>query len=416
MFGILASSVVCVMLHGCLCTQWSIQMTENITAVSGSCIVVPCSFTVSPEYDTELHNTSVALWSRGVVGGPAVLKTDQTVAAGFKGKILGDIKSKNCTTVFTELPQGFKEALLFRVEGPANLKYTYPKELFISFQTGSAPQPVLSVSPRGEVRAGSTLTLKCRAIAPCPSLPPEVRLWPQMDGSNSSPQVYSEQGVMFVTVTESFTVTPNHYGLNVTCEVEYPRRNGRESHREAQSMTLNILYGPHNTRVLMSFPSPVPVGRLLNLSCLSEANPPVTSYNWYTVSGDQLVLRATGQELFLMTSWADRGLYVCEAISPNGQERSAILALEVETEGPQCSMVPYVLCGVLACLYVITLLVEIYKYKRSHSQPLYTFIVNILIMKMQPFLGVVGRGGVMRVGSIFVRIINATIVLWFHTV
>lgn len=89
--------------------------------------------------------------------------------------------------------------------------------------------------------------------------------------------------------------------------------------------------GPHNTRVMMSPASPVPVGRHVVLRCLSEANPPVTAYNWYAVGNTgQQVLRATGREMSLIVTSADKGLYVCEAISPQGQEKSGVVALEVE--------------------------------------------------------------------------------------
>ncbi|XP_062390083.1 B-cell receptor CD22-like isoform X2 [Sardina pilchardus] len=361
MFGILAPSVI-----GFILQEWFIQMPENITAISGSCIVIPCTFSFPAKYKTEV-NTSVALWTRGKVGGPAVLQSDTSPASGFEGEIVGDFKNKNCTTVFTELPLGFSEPLLFRVEGPSDLKYTYAKELFISFQRERPPRPVLSLSPSGGLRPGKTLTVTCRASAPCPSLLPEVRLELEMDQSQqSSVQVHSEQGVMFVMANLSFTVMARHYGQNVTCEAIYPGKYGAKSHG-VESQTLNILYGPHNTRVTMSRPSPVPVGALVTLRCLSEANPPVNTYNWYAgITSGQRTLRASGQELALMATGADRGLYSCEAISPWGEQKSAVVALEVEdgSEGQQCSMVPYVFCGVLACLYVLTIVVDVYKYKR----------------------------------------------------
>lgn len=81
----------------------------------------------------------------------------------------------------------------------------------------------------------------------------------------------------------------------------------------------------------MSPASPVPAGRHAVLSCLSKANPPATSYNWYAVSNTgQQVLRSTGREMSLLVTSADKGLYVCEAISPQGREKSSVVALEVE--------------------------------------------------------------------------------------
>ncbi|XP_042565933.1 myelin-associated glycoprotein-like isoform X2 [Clupea harengus] len=334
-------------IQGCLCTEWSIKMPGNITAVSGSCIVIPCTFTLPAKYNAKLNNSTV-LWSRGLIGGPTVLSSNKQLASDFGGEIVGDFKSKNCTTVFTNLPQGFSEPLLFRVEGPNEVKYTYSKELFISFQRGSLPPPELSMSPPGELRAGKTLTLTCRARDPCPSLPPEVKIDPEMGSSQveSFLQVDSEQGVRFVTATQSFMMKPIHHGRNVTCQAIYPRRDGGKSYGEVESLTLNILYGPHNTRVMMSLPSPVPVGKLVTLRCHSEANPAVTSYNWWTENKGHLVLRATGQELVLMATWADKGLYACEATNPYGQEKSAVVALEVE--GGSFSMaMPF--CGIHPC-------------------------------------------------------------------
>ncbi|XP_041922841.1 LOW QUALITY PROTEIN: sialic acid-binding Ig-like lectin 10 [Alosa sapidissima] len=330
------------MLQGCLCTEWSIQMPENITAISGSCIVIPCTFSFPAKYNTEV-NASSALWTRATIGGPVVLRSDKSLATGFEGEIVGDFKNRNCTTVFTKLPLRFSEPLLFRVEGPSEMKYTYAKELFISFQRERPPHPVLSLSPSGGVRTGRTLTPTSLYIVL----------------SVSIICVDSEQGVMFVMATLSFTVMPRHHGQNVTCEAIYPRKYGAKSHG-VESQTLNILYQGNDEP-----PEPGPVGTLVTLHCLSEANPPVNTYNWYAGSANgQLILRASGQEQALHLCC--KGLYVYQAIALWGQEKSAVVALEVEdgSEGQQCSVVPYVICGVLACLYVLNVVVDVYRYKR----------------------------------------------------
>ncbi|CAB1351184.1 unnamed protein product, partial [Coregonus sp. 'balchen'] len=56
------------------------------------------------------------------------------------------------------------------------------------------------------------------------------------------------------------------------------------------------------------------------------------------------------------------GLYLCEAHNQKGSQRSKVMPLEFETG--QCSMMaPYIICGVIVLLYVLTVTVDVYKYK-----------------------------------------------------
>ncbi|KAM9415167.1 myelin-associated glycoprotein-like isoform 1-T1 [Salvelinus alpinus] len=351
------------LLKGALCQQWSLWTPQSIVAVGGSCLLVPCTFEILATFDADLKNcTPTGLWSKNKWGGNIVLSTAKTDDQNIiKGVMVGNLLSKNCTTLFNSFPAGYDDTYLFRLEcaGTNRLKYIFYPGVHIS-HTDTPPKPQLT--PIGNITEGELVRLSCSASAPCPTLPPSLTWTSGLGGSVESQLQEGIDGLMTMTSTLTFTASLLHHGLMVKCSARYTLQPGGTTKTTQGNLTLNVLYAPKNTVALSSPSGPVPDGRAVTLTCQSDANPPVERYSWYKDISGQVTWKANGQTLVLLVSKADSGLYFCEAHNEKGSQRSKVMPLEFESG--QCSvMVPYIICGVMALLYVLTVTVDVYKYK-----------------------------------------------------
>ncbi|KAL3860957.1 hypothetical protein ACJMK2_007051 [Sinanodonta woodiana] len=79
---------------------------------------------------------------------------------------------------------------------------------------------------------------------------------------------------------------------------------------ESMAFFLNVYYGPDNTQISPSGQLTVDEGRLLNITCSGECNPPCSSYQWYKDS--QPTLLGTSQTLAITNvSRNSAGVYFC---------------------------------------------------------------------------------------------------------
>uniref|UniRef100_A0A4W5RJJ3 Si:ch211-171h4.5 n=1 Tax=Hucho hucho TaxID=62062 RepID=A0A4W5RJJ3_9TELE len=371
MEGISTTSQMCLgfigfitfLLKGALCQQWSLWTPQSIVAVGGSCLLVPCRFEIPAAYDADLKNcTHTGLWYKNNVFGNIILSSAKTDAQNIiKGVIVGNLLNKNCTTIFNSFPAGYDDTYIFRMEcaGANRLKYIFYPGVHIS-HTDTPPKPQLT--PMGNITEGERVRLSCSAPAPCPTFPPSLTWTSELGGSVESQLQDGIDGLMTMTSTLTFTASLPHHRLMVKCSARYTLQPGGTTKTTQANLTFNVLYAPKNTVALSSPSGPVPDGRAVTLTCQSDANPPVERYSWYKDISGQVTWKANGQTLVLLISKADSGLYLCEAHNKKGSQRSKVMPLEFES-GQCYMMVPYIICGVMVLLYVLTVTVDVYKYK-----------------------------------------------------
>ncbi|NP_001133927.1 myelin-associated glycoprotein [Salmo salar] len=351
------------LLKGALCQQWSLWMPQSIVAVGGSCLMVPCRFQIPAEFDAPLKNCTLhGLWKKHSEWGNIVFHSAQTDAKNIiKGVMLGNLLNKNCTTIFNSFSAGYDDTYIFRLEcaGTNPLKYSFLPGVNIN-HTVTPPRPQLI--PMGNIIEGEQGTLSCSAPAPCPTLPPSLTWTSGLGGSVESQLQEGIDGLMTMISTLTFTASLPHHGLMVKCSARYTLQPGGTTKTTQGNLTLNVLYAPKNTVALSNPTGPVPEGRAVTLTCQSDANPPVERYSWYKDISGQVTWKANGQTLVLLVSKADSGLYLCEAHNQNGSQRSKAMPLEFESD-QFFKMAPYIICGVMVLLYVLTVTVDVYKYK-----------------------------------------------------
>ncbi|KAL6481933.1 hypothetical protein MHYP_G00100130 [Metynnis hypsauchen] len=196
----------------------------------------------------------------------------------------------------------------------------------------------VSISPSGEIVEGSSVTLTCSSDAN----PPVEYNW--------------IKGTSLVAKGETYTMKK----ISSVDSGEYKCRSSNGYiEKLSEALTLNVLYPPKSVSVSIS-PTGEIVGSSVNLTCSSDANPPVQNYTWFKEGGSSPV--GSGHSYRALQS----GFYYCVAQNEHGSQKSA--AVSVSHKADQ-AMTLYVVVGVGLCgaavFIAIILLMCRYKIKKK---------------------------------------------------
>uniref|UniRef100_A0AAZ3RUK8 B-cell receptor CD22 n=1 Tax=Oncorhynchus tshawytscha TaxID=74940 RepID=A0AAZ3RUK8_ONCTS len=184
---------------------------------------------------------------------------------------------------------------------------------FITDQTGgkyigspgvtlSVTDVVLEMDPTS-VSERENVTLTCRTK--CTLDPITVYSWYKNGQPIPNSNTYSSVYILFSVSSED----TGRY----SCSVE-----GHEDLPSAEE-TLTVRYGPKDTSVSVSPSGEIVEGSSVNLTCSSDANPPVENYTWY--KRNVTSPKASGQSYTIHNvSSEDREGYYCEALNIIGRE------------------------------------------------------------------------------------------------
>ncbi|XP_039626558.1 myelin-associated glycoprotein-like [Polypterus senegalus] len=322
-FGIL---IFLLSLFQCSCGQkFYATMPSNIQALTGSCLVIPCSFTSPQEGSDPMGIWRINhYWSR-----VDVFKGNQSLNnwSGLKVTILGDLKLRNCTTLLDGIGPDNQGVFYFRIEDTylnqgKSFKYSFTDGVQINI-TGSPNRPLLI--PRDPVMEGTITSLNCTAPLPCPNQPPSLMwsetlngtvLWTVLTGINGSRSVLS---------LLTFTASYRDHQKNITCIAWYPV--GSENRSAVASVTLSIWYFPKDTSIKTS--DKILMGSSLTLTCNANANPAAT-YTWFEVSGTAVSMVGSEQNWTIKAvTPSDSGRYYCMAQNQYGAENSSAAIVDV---------------------------------------------------------------------------------------
>lgn len=108
---------------------------------------------------------------------------------------------------------------------------------------------------------------------------------------------------------------------------------------------------PKNTKVLINTKGDIMEGHVVNLTCISNANPPVKRYTWYKVIGGQPWAKGSSQNLtFTSVRSHHAGQYYCTVWNILGMGMSPPVTLSVLCK---CSLCQVIKCTETAFLYVL---------------------------------------------------------------
>ncbi|KAM9552690.1 myelin-associated glycoprotein-like isoform 1-T1 [Salvelinus alpinus] len=263
-------------------------MPDRLDGLTGSCVQIPCSFDI-PDQNKYTFNSAIqtsGVWikkSPQFGGSPdnVIFNSSETVNR-YQGKITGNMSQKNCTTVLFNVATNYNNKYFFRIESQP-FRATDPNESVDIVVRDLPSSPIITVS--SEVKEGTPVSLNCSAVAPCPEHPPELTwtLPTQFTPENQLQENPDQTKSVLSTVT--FTPSYLHHEKNITCTAVYPV--GSNNKTAEHNMMLNVSFSPKDTSASISPADPVSVGSCVNLTCSSTANPPVTNFTWFQISGDK---------------------------------------------------------------------------------------------------------------------------------
>ncbi|XP_067248272.1 sialic acid-binding Ig-like lectin 7 isoform X2 [Chanodichthys erythropterus] len=233
------------LLQGVCCRDFSIILTEKIEALSGSCVIIKCTFEINDEYNKGLSESDpTGLWLKDGTDKNInlVFNSSDPKPDHFKGEITGKLHEKNCTTIFYNASSNHAGKYYFRIES-GTLKYTYTEKNG-NFSTinvlESPPKPTVKlyvVQDQEEVLEGSSVSLRCSAETLCSSPPPTLT-W------SSTPRIpLSESSRQQELISDlNFTAAHRHHRVTFTCTITYQIL---DKNKTAQNnITLHVQYAP----------------------------------------------------------------------------------------------------------------------------------------------------------------------------
>ena len=266
---------------GVLCQEWAVFLPQSVEALSGSCVIIPCSFHLFTGYHSYLNPSCKGIWRRGwnrvQVYDSSVTNTENTI----QGNLTGNLVQKDCTTILNNFPSHLQDDYYFRLECGNALKFNFATSVSIKtrgtvylfkicafsliisinctwfvlinsfvpastidigflcviFHSDTPAKPSLTPG-RVEVLEGTPVSLSCSAAAPCPTLPPTLTWTPRLGDTEENLQENQDN---LMTSVLTFTALYLHNGQKVTCTALNQRQDGNRDLSTERSLFVTVL-------------------------------------------------------------------------------------------------------------------------------------------------------------------------------
>uniref|UniRef100_A0A8C6SFB9 Ig-like domain-containing protein n=1 Tax=Neogobius melanostomus TaxID=47308 RepID=A0A8C6SFB9_9GOBI len=245
---------------GILSGDWLVNIPSQICAMTGSSVVLPCSYDFPQSRDGQEIHVKSEMWCLG--NGRCITPRYVYHSAGIlqepsyqsRVQYLGEIGSKNCSLEISGLQESDSGTYVFYlITNHTREKMPTQRGLQLLVSVLAGPSPV--------IEEGESVSLSCCS----PGSNAEV-LW--FKSSSSEPKYNGAEWTITKTTHED---AGGYY-----CQVR-----AKDQVQKSKELVLDVQYPPRNTIISISPPEQTEVGRPATLTCKSAANPPVLTYTWY---------------------------------------------------------------------------------------------------------------------------------------
>ncbi|XP_076617840.1 B-cell receptor CD22-like isoform X2 [Chaetodon auriga] len=337
-----------------------ITVPQKMEALSGSCLLIPCSFRAKNKEEFDGTRETSGIWiksdSRFGKDSSNVVFNSSKKANKYPMNITGNLTEKNCTTSFSRLLTSYTDKYFFRVENKPYMATASCDPLQITVRDSPA-SPGIEIP--GDLKENQSVTISCSAFTPCPHSPPKLTWNLQQDSLNTIEE--NTDGTFTTKIQESITLSDHHDGYNITCSAAYPVNESKNVKTAEEIKTLSVSYTPKDTSVSVN-----KSGSWVNLTCSSRAKPPVSSFTWFKKSKDGAMNVSEGW--FYSLNATDGGVYYCVATNALGRQQSSEIDLTAEGVKQPSSSSPWgaAVGGIVGVIVLIFVVAAVWRLKSKH--------------------------------------------------
>ncbi|XP_058620677.1 sialic acid-binding Ig-like lectin 13 isoform X2 [Onychostoma macrolepis] len=343
---------------------YSAVMPQTVTALTGSCVQIPCTFNISNFEDKRNRTKSIhGIWLKSISqydnkDSFIAFNSSENIIRGFSDiQMTGNLSERNCTTVFYNIMKNHSDIYYFRLQmEPDVFRATFNPRTDDSSKTvrinvtDSAQPPELNPSELQYVKEGTTVNLSCSAEAPCPKQPPTISWSNIPESANITTQLQEKPDKtqsVFSYVT--FKASYKDHEKNITCTATYPR-NTSDASTVKSTVMLRVLFSPKETHITIDRSDSVSAGTNVTLTCRSKASPSNNlKYTWYK-RGQEMPI-AQERKINFILNYNNTGLYFCRAQNKHGNQSSAEIQLTAEgQDGHSMTVIAGCVGGIAAVL------------------------------------------------------------------
>ncbi|XP_023187271.1 myelin-associated glycoprotein-like [Xiphophorus maculatus] len=292
-------------------SSWTSTSPASVKGLLGSCVVIPCSFNY-PVEGNKYEFTGIWNNPNGVIFHSGSGQTSQQYQN--RVELVGELKSKNCSLKIDPLQKSDVGPFDFRIEIKDYNRYSYKNSITISVI--SEPNP-LQLSVEEDIKEGQNVSAVCSVSHSCPASPPNFK-W-----SHLGEEIHQSQqlGDAEWNTRSILSFRPTHIDHNkpLQCTVTYKGGKSQE-----KSKILHVKYAPLNVNV--EYKVDVKEGETVDLTCSSEAHPPVSRYEWHNETGAKI---SQGNLYIVSNVSRTIGAMYCAAINDEGKNVSRPVQLNV---------------------------------------------------------------------------------------
>uniref|UniRef100_A0A672LQ59 Si:dkey-238d18.5 n=1 Tax=Sinocyclocheilus grahami TaxID=75366 RepID=A0A672LQ59_SINGR len=197
--------------------EWSAEMPKSVVGLSGSCVVIPCTFSYPAKGKTYTEFTGI--WYKGYYEFIVYHTDTSKISDTFKGRtsLTGDLLQNDCSLKISSLSSSDTGPFLFRIEIKDLDNF---KPFFLVPHEYEASKIIPTVSVEEEMTSGKPVTATCAVSHSCPSDLPRVT-W-NYDGTHSSlSQPQNPSQLKLTSYTLTFTPSREDHNKHLSCSAEF---------------------------------------------------------------------------------------------------------------------------------------------------------------------------------------------------